>query len=140
MLKRILSVIFLITLCCCEIDTSVSIDGSFPPKFQIDGSGRLMVFIVYEEPDNYKSVEDLKVLWHIKPVGKMTDVGVGQLPKIEYGKTPPEFLQVIPEEGNPPTLVEGKQYSAMAMTYGANGGAIDFFIKDGKSFIVEIEK
>ena len=81
--------------------------------------------------DSRKNVD----LWEIVP-GEGVPAIAWDWPPITYGKVPPGFRQK--PIGVPPTLSEGKTYSAGGAAYGANGGEVWFTIRDGKS--IEVEK
>jgi hypothetical protein len=122
-----------------EEDTRVSVDGSNPPTFKLQGSGHL-VFLRVEEipPENRVEVSNRDprknlLLWEIAPNDGTHDE-VWLWPSITYGRVPSGFKQKFPPDGAAPSaLIGGKLYSAGGEAYNANGGEVWFVIRDGKS-------
>ena len=114
----------------CEQDLRIEIDGRNPPTFKLTGSGKLVFLQISEVPPDRKTASGNLKLWEIRP-----DISerISNLPKITYGKVPEGFIQVFPEKGMPPPLIEGKMYAIGGPAYNANGGSIWFVIRDGKS-------
>jgi hypothetical protein len=110
-----------------------------PPVFKFDGDGYLEFFQVFEiHPDNVNkplSEMDLskdRLLWRIFPRSSKS----GSLPirDFQYGIIPPGFKQVLPQDGPPPPLEEGKVYKAGGppVQVGWDEGFFRFTIKDGR--------
>ena len=120
----------------CERDMTVTVtnDGN-PPTFKLDGSGRLIFFTVFERRTPF-SADDPK-MWEIRPIEENL---ISRLPEITYGIVPPGFLQTIPATGAPPPLVEGKPYAAGGPAFDANGGGIDFEIRNGKIVVLASDR
>jgi hypothetical protein len=142
MLRKVICICILLSILGCEIDTKVRMDNKNPPTFSLTGSGVIYFFVVSEilsknEPGSKsKFLYNTKELWKIEPAS--SEIGrIFSLPKILYGELPEGFKQVLPEKGNPESLLEGKVYSAGAPSYNANGGGIRFIIKGGN--LIEID-
>ena len=118
----------------CERSMTVTItNDSNPPTFKLDGSGRLFFFTVYEVVPGKPPSADGPVLWKIRPADEDQ---ISLLPEIKYGVISPSFTQTVPHTGAPPPLLEGKLYSAGGPALEANGGGINFRIKDGRAVVV----
>ena len=132
-------------LLACERDTRVSIDGKVPPAFHMTGSGELVFLVVTEiSPDNQKLAPAQRdsrkdtVLWKISPDNlSAKEKAINRLPSITYGVIPKGFVQTKPENGTPPSLMEGKVYEAGGPSTNAHGGFVWFSIRNGKSVQVE---
>lgn len=135
-----ISVVVGCTHAACERDTTVSfIDDNNPPTFKLDGNGTLNFFWVSEVdarqpiPENVRLINDKdRMIWQIWPA-KVPSTAIHDLPQISYGKVPAGFVQKIPEQGEPPTLVEGKIYEAGGPSSSANMEVFRFTIKNGKA-------
>lgn len=64
----------------------------------------------------------------IKPAPEADPERIETLSAITYGKVPPGYVQVYPEQGEAPLLVEGKSYFIDVSTNGANGVRRNFTI------------
>lgn len=130
-----------LSYCTYEADTEISLDGEIPPNFKLTGSGHQIYFVVSEiPPENQVRAADRDSdrntrIWKILPKQGTSDIA-WNWPTVTYGKVPDGFRQEIPEEGEPPRLIEGKVYVAGGPAYGANGGEVWFTLRDGKSVIV----
>lgn len=126
-----------ITLCCgdaFERDTKISMDGKNPPTFELSGNGQLWWLEIRDLSPSSISVDaPERIVWKIKTIGENSP---SSLPKITYGIVPAGFIQEIPANGAPPTLIEEKPYSISAPTSNANGDSVIFIIRGGKSFRV----
>src|SRR5262249_12095100 len=115
-MKIMLCFLILLTLAslCCESNTSIKIDGKVPPTFTLDGNASLYFFVVSEHLSTKSLGQDYTILWKIEPAEeiKRNDIRVWQYPPITYGKIPVGFKQIIPLQGEPPSLISGKIYSA----------------------------
>jgi hypothetical protein len=118
-LGKLLFIVMLIALtlmACDEPHTSinVSMDTKVPPTFSFSGPWWAIDFEVIElskeepSPENNYSTND-KIVWKISlPEGRR----VKSWPNVTYGVIPEGFSQRVPNEGEPPRLVEGKTYAA----------------------------
>lgn len=121
-----------------EEETSVSIiDANIPPTFKLSGSGGLMRFIVsgpYSQLDELESTSaKMKPEnWELSPEG-YAGKEVSKLPAITYGIIPAGFIQIIPKEGSPLKLEEGKFYAIAMPSVNANYRRFCFSINNGKA-------
>ena len=106
----------------CERDTTLAIQGSNTPKFVLSGSGTLgSLRVVGPLRQREAQGEDASVYWMIKPAPEMGPERIETLSPITYGKVPPGYVQVYPEQVEAPPLVEGVRYFIDVSTNGANG-------------------
>jgi hypothetical protein len=120
----------------CEIDTRVSIvDEHNPPKFKLSGNGTLITFFVYglfATPEGAKvSLDQVKPIWQFG-VG-LPGAEIRDVPVITYGETPVGFYQMIPTQGAPPALEEGKFYMVTPLSGNANWEALCFTVRGGQT-------
>ena len=128
----ILTIILILALAGCEIDTTISVDGMNPPSFQVSGSGGINFVRVVDVTNCNKAFLDCPILWRIEPTGGQ--VSIPDLPAVTYGQVPSGFYQTSPTNGAPLSeLVEGKTYNVYPPTYNANRGGVRFRMVDGKS-------
>lgn len=117
----------------CERDTRLTIKGGNPPTFAMSGSGSLGTLRV-RGPKKQRDAEgeDASIYWLIKT---KEDYGryIEDLGSITYGIVPKGYVQVYPEKGEAPALVEGESYFVQALTVDANGAAAHFTISNGKA-------
>jgi hypothetical protein len=117
----------------CERDTRLTIKGGNPPTFVMSGSGSLGTFRV-RGPKKQREAEgeDASIYWQIKT---KEDYGryIEDLGPITYGIVPKGYVQVYPEKGEAPQLVEGESYYVQALMVDANGTAKHFAISNGKA-------
>jgi hypothetical protein len=123
----------------CEVDTKVSIDGRNPPTFTFDGTGYLSFFTVEEIAPENQNVPDVeqdraknRTVWSIWP-SQPLKTPMKKTAPITYGQVPTGFYQKIPQDGQPPTLTEGRVYEAGGPAASANGGYVRFVVRDGKT-------
>jgi hypothetical protein len=144
-IRTVLLIAGLGLMAACEIDMSVAVDGKNPPTFKLSGSGNLHFFIISEvAPENLKRLpiernsDKDTVLWEIWPNNlSFEQTRIWKLPAITYGKIPQGFIQKIPVNGEPPSLVEGKMYSAGGPAANANGGFVLFTIRNGETVVID---
>jgi hypothetical protein len=123
----------------CEVDTRVSINGRNPPTFRFQGTGYLTFFTVKEIVPENQNIPDVEqdqaknqIIWWIWP-SKSLDMPMSETALITYGRVPTGFYQKIPQDGAPPTLIEGKVYEAGGPAASAHGGYVRFVVRDGKT-------
>jgi hypothetical protein len=112
-------------------------DEGLPPSFRYKGNRwvecckNLNFFVVSEvSPDNPS--KEGKYIWWIWP----KDTAKGEsynLPTFTYGKVPDGWRQTIPENGEPPPLVEGKTYEAGGNFHSGQDAHLRFTIRGGKA-------
>ncbi|HZI61789.1 MAG TPA: hypothetical protein VFD62_13825 [Pyrinomonadaceae bacterium] len=120
--------------------------SDIPPSFTFErGHVNYLDFFFVEEvaPENqnvpYTRQDPDKnvVVWQVWP--KSSDDGrIDKLPAITYGKVPAGFVQKIPIDGAPATLVEGKVYEAGGPPVTMSKGFLRFIIKDGKAVRIPV--
>jgi hypothetical protein len=122
-LEAVLLLVFSLLTMACERDTQLTIETSDPPKFIMSGSGTLgSLRIVGPKRQRETFGEDASVYWMIKPEPEGDPENVEALSPITYGRVPPGYIQVYPEQGtNAPALVEGQKYFIDISTNAANG-------------------
>ncbi len=114
----------LLTTTSCS-DISLTVSEQIPPTFRFHKGFHSEVdsfpFFAVEEisPENLKRSyaqeerDKNRVIWRIAPKAEMWGTGIlNRLPHITYGEVPDGFIQEIPENHNPPKLVEGTVYEA----------------------------
>ena len=117
----------------CERDTKLLIESGNPPKFVLSGSGTLGVLRVRGSKKQREAVgEDASVYWEIEPKEEGSDRNVERMGPISYGQVPEGYVQVYPEKGQAPPLVEGERYNIRIATHNANGVDEFFVIRNGK--------
>ena len=111
----------------CERSTHVRIEGGTAPVFALSGSGALASFAVHDQESLDKEedpFDDKFALWKIEPsAGEMHGAYIGELGSITYGVVPPGYVQVKPQRGQAPPLMEGQKYFYEVATTGAPGTA-----------------
>ena len=117
----------------CEENTRIRIDGENPPTFRFTGSGQVYFMRVIKEPAEPKDWGNEAGIWQLNLSEETKKKSVSNYPAIKYGQTPVGFIQVVPRDGVPPPLEEGKIYFLFTPTMGANGDGIKFTIKNGRS-------
>jgi hypothetical protein len=114
---------------------SISINDTNPPVFTFSAGQfaecctHLAFLIVYEVPAGN---EDHKVIWQIRPKSG-TDNSAEGLPQITYGEVPEGFEQLVPSDGTPPALQEGKVYAASGPRVEVPEAFVMFRIQNGKA-------
>jgi hypothetical protein len=137
-IHRLRVVLGLLLLCllqfaCDEPNVIISVDDHVPPNFSFKGNGSIPFFVVFELPSDFRSPEDMKsakVIWELRP----KDNSHAQVPvgPITYGSIPEGFNQIIPSEGPPRTLEEGKLYQAGGPPIEMPRGYLRFTVQNGK--------
>jgi hypothetical protein len=125
----------------CSEGLVVSMDEEVPPTFKYKGNRwaecctNLNFFVVSEvPPDN--STKEGKYIWWIWPNNTAQSESYN-LPAFTYGKVPEGWRQTIPEQGDPPPLVEGKIYEAGGNFHSGQDAHLRFTIRDGKAVRVK---
>jgi hypothetical protein len=77
--------------------------------------------------------EDAFLYWVIELKDYDGSQIVEKLSPVTYGVVPAGFIQVYPEQGTAPQLVEGERYYLRIVTTDANGVRTSFTIQDGKA-------
>src|ERR1700733_1935268 len=122
----------------CERDTNLDVRGGSAAEFSMSGSGKLSDLKVRgNTPQRNIEGDAADIYWEIEDEPDTEGVRVESLGTVTYGKVPKGYVQVYPEQGAPPPLVEGERYYVHAATNGANGKGRYFTIQDGK--VVESE-
>jgi len=130
----LLIVLSLITRVCAERETKLTIQGSNPPSFAMSGSGTLeFLQIIGPRPQRDVKGPTAGVYWQINGEDSSHLRSVETLSPITYGKVPSGYMQVYPEHGEAPPLVEGERYYVWMWTNNAKGTAKYFVIRDGKA-------
>ena len=147
--KLIPPAVLLILISACQEHVTIKMSEAVPPVFTFQASRlthfkHLSFFIVIElAPGNEKipayespGVEN-KTIWWIFP--EDSERGAYEnLPEFTYGTVPPGWQQKTPEQGRPPTLVEGKFYDAGGPQIEVPWGYMRFTIRDGKAVRVSM--
>lgn len=113
---------------------SISVNDTNPPVFTFSAGQwaecctHLAFLVVYEIP---RGDDEQKVTWHIQPLPG-TDNSASGLPQITYGQVPQGFVQLVPVEGAPPALEEGKVYAASGPRVEVPDAFVRFRIENGK--------
>lgn len=136
--KKVAATFFLFTLLVlltsCERDTVLAISTDNPPSFSLSGSGRMLSLRVYGPQLRDMPGEAANWWWLIAPEDEVFNVKrIEELSPIVYGKVPPGYKQIFPEQGTPPNLIEGQKYQVWVETLDANGAREYFIITDGKA-------
>jgi hypothetical protein len=130
---RLMSLVVLGGLACLSCNgLRVYVGNTVPPDFTFN-AGRFAEcctdfrqFAVFEEGSD-------KPLWRIKASNTIVDRREARSLVIHYGKLPGRFEQEIPASGEPPPLVSGKTYLAIAGdTSYVPWARVRFMVKDGR--------
>ena len=131
---KILVVVLIPFLGSCERDTTITLRGEAPPSFVLSGSGRLEVLAIQGQKVRDSPKLAASTVWEIRAkAGPFSGTKVEWLGSITYGEVPDGYVQVYPEHGEAPPLLEGERYYASFDTTGANGAHIYFTIREGKA-------
>lgn len=119
----------------CEVDTALTIRDGNPPIFVMTGSGRLVRFRVLGPKKQREGLGNISdAYWEIVPAGgEKNGKGVSEIRSVTYGKVPDGYIQIYPEKGEAPQLIEEEHYQAVAITYNANSAIKGFIIQNGKA-------
>ena len=122
----------------CEPNVKLHIDEKVPPSFSFGGNGYLDFFSVIEiSPENQnlpRSKQDLSkdhVIWQVWPKGPSE--GNVPIAAFAYGEIPHGFIQKVPANGPPPSLLEGRVYEAGGPQVKMPEGVVRFTIQNGKT-------
>jgi len=135
---RALAIVFLAwSFTGCERSTGVRVKGGTAPVFDLSGSGAVAIFTVFS-PDYMTKAKKLDdedfALWKIKPAGGyLHGTWIRDLGGITYGVVPPGYVQVRPEVGVPPPLMEGQKYFYYVETTAAPGAGGYFEIRNSRA-------
>jgi hypothetical protein len=112
-----------------ERHTRLAVQGGNPPKFEMSGSGTLRVLRIAGQKKQREAIgPDSVTCWMIKPEsGYAHGEAIENLSPIIYGKIPPGYMQIYPQQGEAPPLVEEEIYTVFAETMNANHGIRRFF-------------
>lgn len=124
----------------CEHRRRVVIESGSPPQFRISGPGSLDHFEITgpdldRDASNRRGNRDylpaMKVYWRLAPTPdtKQALEGIGT---IRYGQIPRGLIQVYPEQGPPPPLVEGDLYNVHLEPDNSDSFNTFFSIREGK--------
>ena len=113
----------------CERDTTLEIVSGEPLKFILRGSGSLGRLRIRGPKQQREGGENASIYWAIEP--KDHDRNVEDLSPIVYGQVPKSYVQVYPEQGEAPPLVDGERYYINVDTNDANGVREYFVIRNG---------
>jgi hypothetical protein len=118
-----------------ERHTKLAVAGGNPPKFAMSGSGTLRVLRIAGQKKQREMIgSDSLTCWMIKPEsGYAHGEAIELRSPITYGKIPPEYMQIYPQQGAALPLVEGEEYTVFAETMNANHGIRRFFIQNRKA-------
>jgi len=130
----LIEVILLLTLSlttiACEVDTRLVIEQTNTIKFVLSGSGTLgSLRVVGPNRQREAYGEDASVYWMIKPKPEQDPEWIGTLSPVIYGKLPPGYVQVYPEQGEAPPLIENETYFVDVSTNDANGVRRNFTVQ-----------
>ena len=131
--KLILPLALVIFFPTCERDTRLTLSDRNPPRFKMSGSGKLAMLRMHGPRVRDVQGEEAFIIWEIVPKeGRFNGTRIEDLSPITYGEVPPGYVQIYPEKGNAPALVEGESYDAFVDTVNANGATAYFTIRGGK--------
>ena len=142
-LERVALLLLAWCLSGCERPTHVGIEGGTVPVFLFSGSGELAIFVVYG-PDyitKAQSPSDESVaVWKIKATGGyFAGMPVEDLEKITYGVVPDGYIQVKPQVGSAPPLLERQTYVYWAETTNAPGSGGAFEVREGRAVPTNVQ-
>jgi len=123
----------------CQPHPSIEIETGPPLRFVMSGPGRVTSFQVtgpdLEHESNRQGEGDrltmLKVYWELAPT-TAGGRGLDEIGPITYGQVPEGFVQVKPQSGTPPPLVERDLYNVRFSVNDGDGINRFFAIRDGK--------
>lgn len=129
----------------CERNPKVTIEYAAPPRFLLSGPGTLNYFVI-SGPDlerdaaNRQGDRDYLPLrndyWKLIPSETARNKPLDEIGSIVYGQVPAGFIQVLPEHGPPPPLVEGDLYNVHLEPNNSYSFNTFFSIRDGKVLAV----
>jgi hypothetical protein len=117
----------------CERPTRVTVEGGNPPRFLLSGSGSLS-WLRFRSPHKQRDAEgeDASLYWAIK-ANKGSARVLEELSPLTYGVVPTGYVQVYPEKGQAPALIEGDRYFVRFLTVNAPGVDGYLTVRDGKA-------
>lgn len=123
----------------CQRHASMVIETGPPLRFVMSGPGKVTSFQVsgpdLERESNRQREGDrlmlLKVYWELAPIAA-EGRGFDENGAITYGQVPEGFVQVQPQNGTPPPLVERHLYNVRFSVNDGDGINRFFVIRDGK--------
>ena len=130
-LPFLLVLLLVASMSCGEPHVAIEIDNQVPPSFKFEGEGAIPFLMVYELPSaTSPDMGDARIIWDIRP----NDHAHATVPlgPIKYGIIPDGFIQMVPREGAPPALQEGKSYQAGGPPIEMPNGFLRFTIRNGK--------
>ncbi|MFN7946362.1 MAG: hypothetical protein U0Z53_13505 [Blastocatellia bacterium] len=130
--QLIIMIIIVCTVAACERNTHLKITSDNPPGFVMSGSGKLARIRVRGPKVREALGEDKYIVWEIKSQKGYDGEFVEELGPVTYGQVPPGYVQIYPEQGEAPPLVEGERYNIRVATNNANGADKFFTLHNGK--------
>lgn len=118
----------------CERATKLTFEDGNPPKFKIKGSGELMGLRFRGWHKQREALgEDAFLYWVIQAQSTDASRSVEGIDTITYGQVPKGYIQVYPENGGPPPVLNEKEsYTIRLDTANAPGIVKRFKIRDDK--------
>src|ERR1700752_437603 len=122
----------------CGEGLVISMNDQIPPTFSYKGNRfaecctNLNFFVVSEFDNERSKLEKEKYLWWIWP-NEERNGEYYNLPEFTYGKVPEGWRQTVPEQGEPPQLIEGKTYVAGGNFGSGQDAHLIFTIRNGKA-------
>jgi hypothetical protein len=139
------SLIALLWFPSCEHNPKVLIEYGVPPRFQLSGPGTLKYFVI-SGPDlkrdaaNRQGDGDYLQLridyWKLIPSERARHQSLDEIGSVVYGQVPDGLIQVLPEQGPPPPLVEGDLYNVHLEPNDSYSFNTFFTIRNGKILAV----
>jgi hypothetical protein len=140
---RVVLVCGLLALTCCEFDPQAKLMGGNPPVFSVwSGTGNLLFISIreYRADESLNPSERSIELWRVEATrdksGQLMGRRASDVDKVTYGIVPDGYRQIIPASGNPPALVEGKNYSYDFETAAGMPATGNFEIRAGRAIVV----
>lgn len=124
---------FLLIYCTGERDTRLTIRGGDHPEFAMSGSGSMDFLVIIGPKVREAPGQAAHIQWQIVPDRHTGMRRVGSLTPITYGEVPAGYVQIYPEAGDVPPLIEEYKYTVQVVTQNANGAIKYFTIRDGKA-------
>ena len=131
MLVITLSLVLAFIALSCEKATQLTVRGG-NPIFVMTGSGGLGTMRIRGPEKQREAIGEAAFLYWVieNKEGQMQNVQ--KIGPITYGKVPEGYIQVYPEHGTAPQLIEGERYNVLVGTANADGANKDFVIRNGK--------
>lgn len=117
-----------------ERPTELTFEDGNPPKFKMRGSGDLEELRFRGWHKQREALgEEAFLYWVIEPHARATRRSVEGIDTITYGQVPKGYVQVYPEDGSPPPVLNEKEsYTIRLETANAPGAVKRFKIRDSK--------